>query len=95
MKKHDSNKEEKITYHCPIEGCLKKYSAKSALRQHIVKHHLSTSTSNSQINELDLVPLLGGELRDLEVLNQAASSASSVTMTTAVGATEGAVCQGN
>ncbi|KAK3101534.1 hypothetical protein FSP39_004280 [Pinctada imbricata] len=85
MKKHDSYKNEKITYHCPIEGCLKKYAAKSALRQHIVKHHLSSAHSTSQLKDLDLVPLLGGDLQDLEILAQASENATTInTATTSV-----------
>lgn len=54
MKKHEQS-EEKITYHCPMDGCHKKYTNKINLRQHIVKHHIS---SNSDMAHVDVATLL-------------------------------------
>jgi hypothetical protein len=68
MNRHESQKEEKITYHCPIEACMKKYFLKSKLREHMVQKHLSTISSNGQVTQLDLEPLLGGELQDIGLL---------------------------
>lgn len=68
MNRHENQKIEKIAYHCPIEGCMKKYFLKSKLREHMVQKHLSSISSNGQVTQLDLEPLLGGELQDIGVL---------------------------
>eukprot|EP00105_Crassostrea_gigas_P045585 XP_019929733.1 PREDICTED: uncharacterized protein LOC105345430 isoform X2 [Crassostrea gigas] len=68
MNRHENQKVEKIAYHCPIEGCMKKYFPKSKLREHMVQKHLSSISSNGQVTQLDLEPLLGGELQDIGML---------------------------
>lgn len=68
MNRHENQKVEKIAYHCPIEGCMKKYFLKSKLREHMVQKHLSSISSNGQVTQLDLEPLLGGELQDIGML---------------------------
>ncbi|XP_061180874.1 zinc finger protein 292-like [Saccostrea echinata] len=68
MNRHENQKVEKIAYHCPIEGCMKKYFLKSKLREHMVQKHLSSISSNGQVTQLDLEPLLGGELQDIGMM---------------------------
>lgn len=68
MNRHENQKVEKIVYHCPIEGCMKKYFLKSKLREHMVQKHLSSISSNGQVTQLDLEPLLGRELQDIGML---------------------------
>ena len=50
MKKHESAQMERIVYHCPMEGCDKKYSTKVTLRKHMVKQHVLPSNIMSTLD---------------------------------------------
>ena len=41
LKKHSRQDStvNKVTYHCPIEKCVRTYACKSYLRQHMLKFH--------------------------------------------------------
>lgn len=79
MKKHDSSGE-KITYHCPMEGCEKKYSNKVTLRQHLVKQHLSNTNGTADLAQnIDILPILLGDMQDIE---QSGSKVTAATPST-------------
>ena len=59
-------------YHCPMEGCLKKYSSKPSLRAHIVKHVKQVISENNntqaETSNLDMMPYLDNDLPEIGLL---------------------------
>jgi len=59
-------------YHCPMEGCLKKYSNKPSLRAHIVKHVKQVMSENNktqaETSNLDMMPYLDNDLPEIGLL---------------------------
>ena len=70
-------------YHCPMEGCLKKYSNKPSLRAHIVKHVKQVMSENNntqaETSNLDMMPYLDNDLPDIGLLASIEGSNSTGT----------------
>ena len=58
VKRHEQRKDS-IIYHCPLDGCERKYKDKGGLRAHIDKHYAKdgshTGMAGGMVNEKEEV----------------------------------------
>ena len=68
LTKHDKDGG-KMVFHCPVEGCSRKYSTKALLRTHILKH-IMTGKSITDISGQEMAQLLIGGASDKDELDR-------------------------